>query len=306
MAFPQRVLAATDLSAPADEAIRQADVWARAAEARLAVCHVLPNPLRANPLFPELNARMAIAATTLAARAGRELEERVSALSGRGPGELEVRVEEGDPLPMILRFAEQWDADLLVVGSHGASGVPRILLGSVGDRAVRYAHCSVLVARSCSRSGQVLAATDLSAASLPAVTAAAGYARRHRARLSVLHAVDPGLSFAAYTVLERGGPPLTSLEETGRRAREAAERSLAETLTRLEVRAEVLVEDGPAAPAILRAADRLGADLVVVGTHGRTGLERLALGSIAETVVRAAACPVLVLRPGKRGRHSTR
>ncbi len=299
MAFPRRVLAATDLSAPADEAIRQADAWSRAAEARLAVCHVLPNPLRANPLFPELNARMAVAATTLAARAGRELEERVSSLTGRGPGELEVRVEEGDPLPMILRFAEQWDADLLVVGSHGASGVPRILLGSVGDRAVRYAHCSVLVARSFVASGRVLAATDLSAASLPAVSAAAEAARRHRARLSVLHAVDSGLSLAAYAALDRAGPPLSSLEEAGRRAREAAARSLADTLARLEVQAETLVEDGPAAPAILGAADRLGADLVVVGTHGRTGIERLALGSVAETVVRAAACPVLVVRPGR-------
>ena len=300
MAHPRRVLAATDLSVPADEAIRQADAWARAAEARLAVCHVLPNPLRANPLFPELNARMAVAATTLAARAGRELEGRVSALTGRGPGELEVRVEEGDPLPMLLRYAEQWDADLLVVGSHGASGIQRIMLGSVGDRAVRYAHCSVLVARPQARSKRVLAATDLSAASLPAVTEAAGFARRHRARLSVLHALDSGLSLAAYAALEHGGPPLASLEETGRRAREAAQRSLAETLTRLEVEAEVLVEEGPAAPAILRAADRLAADLVVVGTHGRSGLERLALGSVSETVVRAAACPVLVVRHGGR------
>jgi len=296
MAFPHRVLAATDLSGPADEAIRQADAWARAAEAALAVCHVLPNPLRANPLFPELNARMAVAATTLAARAGRELEGRASALTGRGPGELEIRVEEGDPLPMLLRFAEQWDADLLVVGSHGASGVSRILLGSVGDRVVRYAHCSVLVARSFARSGRVLAATDLSAASLPAVAEAAGIARRHGARLSVLHAVDAGLSLAAYVALERGGPPLAGLEETGRRAREAAARSLSETLARLEVEAETLVEDGPAAPAILRAADRLGAELLVVGTHGRTALERLALGSVAETVVRGAACPVLVVR----------
>lgn len=301
MAFPERVLAATDLSAPADEAIRQADAWARAAEARLAVCHVLPNPLRANPFFPELNARLAVAASTLAARSGRELEERVSALTGRGPGEIEVRVEEGDPLPMILRFAEQWDADLLVVGSHGAGGVPRILLGSVGDRAARYAHCSVLVARPFRRSGRVLAATDLSQLSLRAVAEAAGIARRHGARLSVLHAVDSGPSLAAYAALERSGAPLGSLEEAGRRARQAAARSLADVLTPLEVEAEALVEDGAAAPAILGAADRLGADLVVVGTHGRTGIARLALGSVAETVVRAAACPVLVVRPGKPG-----
>ncbi len=300
MAFPHRVLVATDLSPPADEAIRQADAWARAADAKLAVCHVLPNPLRANPLFPELNARMAVAATTLAARAGLELEERVSALTGRGAGELEVRIEEGDPLPMLLRFAEQWDADLLVVGSHGTSGISRILLGSVGDRAVRYAHCSVLVARPFARSGRVLAATDLSETSLRGLAEAAGAARRHGARLSVLHAVDSGLSLAAYTALERGGPPLSSLEEAGRRARETATRALADVLARLAVEAEMLVEDGPAAPVILGAADRLGADLVVVGTHGRTGIERLALGSVAETVVRAAACPVLVMR-GKRG-----
>lgn len=306
MAFPHRVLAATDLSPPADEAIRQADAWARAADARLAVCHVLPNPLRANPLFPELNARMAVAATTVAARAGLELEEHVAALTGRGLGELEVRVEEGDPLPMILRFAEQWGADLLVVGSHGASGIPRVLLGSVGDRAVRYAHCSVLVARPFVRSGRVLAATDLSEISLRAVAEAAGIARRHAARLWVLHAVDSGLSLAAYTALERGGPPLSSLEEAGRRARESATRSLADVLARLEVEVETLIDDGPAAPAILGAADRLGADLVVVATHGRTGIERLALGSVAETVVRAAACPVLVVRTGKRGAPAAR
>ena len=57
-----------------------------------------------------------------------------------------------------------------------------------------------------------------------------------------------------------------------------------------------LLRDGPAAPAILRAATELPAQLLVVGTHGRTALSRIALGSVAEAIVRAAPCSVLVVR----------
>jgi nucleotide-binding universal stress UspA family protein len=76
--------------------------------------------------------------------------------------------------------------------------------------------------------------------------------------------------------------------------RERSERTLAETAARFG--AEALFRDGPAAAAIVAAAAELPAELVVVGTRGRTGWKRLALGSVAEAVLRRAACSVLVVR----------
>jgi nucleotide-binding universal stress UspA family protein len=170
-----------------------------------------------------------------------------------------------------------------------------LVLGSVADRVVRYAHCSVLVARPPNAVGHVLAATDLSERALPAVEAAALEARRRGARLTVLHSLDswPIPAPAAAMALAAAGfvPPRIPKE-----AHEQAKAALDALLAERGIDAESIVTEGSAAPAIVHAAERLSPELLVIGTHGRTGIARIALGSTAETVVRAAPCSVLVVR----------
>jgi nucleotide-binding universal stress UspA family protein len=141
----------------------------------------------------------------------------------------------------------------------------------------------------------ILCATDLSESARPVVAVAAGLARALGARIELLHVVHvpPGL------------PPEMFGDEVLRDLRDAASgvmeaRAAALHSSGLDVGARVrtdLVDDG-----IVRHAREVGASLIVIGTHARTGAPRLFLGSVAERTVRAATCPVVVVPPGAGGR----
>jgi nucleotide-binding universal stress UspA family protein len=165
--------------------------------------------------------------------------------------------------------------------------------GRVAERVARSAACHVLVARP-SPSGKVLGATDFSDPSLPGVEAAVAEASRRRVPLCLLHSID-------LRPIEWAARPMAYLVPTV--PSHVADELRADALTRLQAslerfraEGERLVVDGPAAPAIVKAARELPAELVVVGTRGRTGLSRLTLGSVAETVLSSAPCSVLVVR----------
>jgi nucleotide-binding universal stress UspA family protein len=155
----------------------------------------------------------------------------------------------------------------------------------------------VHVARPTENSGVVLAATDLSDPSLPAVKAGAEEARRRGARLVVVSAIDwwggawtsaVGTPFGMATAM----PPAELQNEV----RASLDTMLRRALETFGAEGETRVLEGSAAAAIVQAAEDLGAELVIVGTRGRTGFARLALGSVAERVVRGAGCSVLVER----------
>jgi nucleotide-binding universal stress UspA family protein len=292
----RHVVAATDFSEAADEAVRQADERARSADATLAVIHVIPNPLLMDPLFPQLGQEMATASPNLQRDVIEQVGARVTALTGRQPGEFEILVEDGSPPAVIVRRAEERGADLLVVGDRGATGLSRTLLGSVAERVLRHAHCPVLVVRRSEKSRRILVATDFSDPSLPAVAAAGEEARRTGSQLTILHSIDLGLALA-----ETMPEPLVTAPygfSTGVREelRGAVDGKLAGALARYGIDGERVVAFGPAGPAILRHAEQMQAELIVVGTVGRTGLPRLLLGSVTEMVARSAPCSVLVVR----------
>lgn len=298
---PRVVFAATDLSAPADAALRAAHERALHAGAKLVVCHVVPSLVRVNALFPERSAEQASAQVELAERVFEALVERTAAVTGRDPSEFAALVDDGTPYARISELAEEHGAELIVIGDRGATGLTRMLLGSVAERVVRYAHCPVLIARSAVKGGKILVASDLSDPSLPAVSAAAAEARRTGAELTALHCVEPvavvigseyGMSLAP-----TAGPGPTKL------ARERAQVRLEQALRENECRGEIQIVEGVPAAAILAVAEELQADLIVLGTRGRTGLKRVLLGSVAEAVARHAAASVLVVRLSDGGSH---
>lgn len=275
------VLVATDLTPASDEALRQGDALARALGGPLHVCHVMPDLLTVRMLFPQAQQRDDAAVQGLEHHASGLVEVSIARVTGRTPGEFRVGIESGSPHSGILRYAEALGAGLIVVGP-----------GDVAERVVRHAHCPVLVARP-SPPGIVLAATDFSDSALPAVAAGAAEAARRGVGLAVLHSLDFGPMIAttlggAYAVI----PPLPP-EEQARFRTETLE-SLRRALDLVRAKGETIVADGEPGLAIIEAAR--AAQLVVVGTVGRTGLSRLALGSVAEAVVRSAPCSTLVMR----------
>jgi nucleotide-binding universal stress UspA family protein len=293
---PRRILAASDLSKGSDEALLQAHARAVATGAELAVCHALPHLQGVNTLFPQRNAESALHVANLEGEIREALAEQLAACL---PGaKVEVFVDRASAYAGIVQRAETWSADLVVVGSHGRTGLPRMLLGSVAEQVVRHAHCAVLVARAAPQTGIVVAATDLSDPSMPAIVAAADEARQRKARLVVVHAIAFGnlettLEEIVRDLARRGGA--TDIDE---QIRSAVDAELQRALVQCGAQGETRVVDGVPAAAIVRTADELGAELVVVGTRGRTGLVRIALGSTADRIVRNAACSVLAVRLG--------
>lgn len=291
---PTRVIAAVDFGEPALEALRQARTLAHEAKGTLAAVHVLPAVQDLGVLFPEQSLSLAANAEAEARKVRADIEAHARERLGL---ELSTTfVERGAPYAEIVRRAEAWNADFLVVGSHGRKGLSRTVLGSVAERVVRHAHCSVLVARTIGKPGTVLVATDLSPASLPAIAAGAAAARRTGSKLVVMTVLEwPGVESVAWAGLF-GALPVLPSEEAQAQLREAARRVLEQALVTAGTSGDVRISDGSPATEILHAAEELQAELLVVGTHGRTGLSRLALGSVAERVVRGAACSVLAVR----------
>jgi nucleotide-binding universal stress UspA family protein len=277
------VLVATDLTPMSDEALREGDALARALGGPLHVCHVMPDLLTVRMLFPQIQQHDDAVVRDFERHAAELVEVSIASLTGRSPSEFRVGIESGSPHSGILRHAEAVEAGLVVVGP-----------GNVAERVVRHAHCPVLVARP-SPPGVVLAATDFSDPASPAIAAGAAEAARRGVPFAVLHSLDLRPAAAAmYGFVYATTPPLRT-EEQERLHTEALER-LRSVLELHRARGEAIVADGRPGPAIVEAARTLPAELVVVGTVGRTGLSRLALGSVAETVVRSAPCSALVMR----------
>lgn len=141
--------------------------------------------------------------------------------------------------------------------------------------------------------------TDFSPASRPAFRRAVALARADRARLVIVHVLVPQIPLVG----EGYVPPSTyeAIETAARRGAERGLSRLAAQAVKAKVRVRSLLLHGLPHEAIPRAARSLRADLLVLGTHGRTGFGRLFLGSVAERVVALAPCPVLTVR-GRRGR----
>ncbi len=203
----------------------------------------------------------------------------------------------GDPADITIAAARAHSAELIVVGSHGRTGIKRFLLGSVAERIVRDAPVSVLVARGDGATpfASVLVASDFGPLAASAL-AQAQATSAPTARVTVVHAWHyPAGGWSLAALGERGHATL-ALES----ALSDPPRSRGEALVNNEAAAGRTVGfrllHGEAAEVVTDLATAEHADLVAIGTHGRRGLRRVLLGSVAAAVVRHAPCSVLVTR----------
>jgi len=142
----------------------------------------------------------------------------------------------------------------------------------------------------------ILLPTDFSECARHAVPVAAGLARKLGARIVCLHVVEPVVPAVGWTPVAEPLPMADISEQLETSAaRELPKVGACEECAGLEV--EDVIAHGEAAAEIVRVARERGADLIVISSHGRTGLGRILFGSTAESVVRHAHCPVLVVKP---------
>lgn len=205
------------------------------------------------------------------------------------------------PASAILEYAHQHRIDLLVMATHGRQGIGRLVLGSVTNEVVRRAHVPVLVLRDAETAKawhdlqRILVPHDTSEHSQRALALAKEIAAWSGAALDLLHVLpDPvvpafyGTAISAIYDTNRGPLREEALRELERLCAAAPDRG---------VDCACHVRTGDPSREILAAAKELGSELVLLSSHGLTGLDRLLLGSVAERLVRACPVPVLVVEP---------
>jgi nucleotide-binding universal stress UspA family protein len=294
-----QILCPTDFSVFSARALRHAVALARQFEARLKALHVIPLliPYRGeSPYFP--------APTSPGREPRRQAEEEMRrfvepAVEARVPVQTEIR--EGQPWREIQTVAEEWPADLVVMGTHGRAGFEHLVLGSVAEKLLHRLPCPVLTV--CHEEGRtwevpglvrrILCATDLSESSPRTVAFALSLAEASQAEVTLLHVLE--------ALPEPGEHPYLAVPEIGplRRELEQMARDQLHQAVREEVRSTVeeRVTTGRAYKEILRIAATERADLIVMGTQGHGAVGRMFFGSTSHHVVRQATCPVLTVRP---------
>jgi nucleotide-binding universal stress UspA family protein len=232
------------------------------------------------------------------------VDEAVARLTGEGRV-VESSLVRGRPASEIVSEAGEFGADLIVLGSHGHGTLERLLLGSVSTEVVDHAPCPVLVARK-GRVRSILLAVDGSHGAAQAtgfVIQSGAFATVPVTAFSVFPVGLPGSVGVPTAYLETSSLYAEALDLTRRRYREMA----TETAGQLRAAgrsATPLSADGDPAAVILDAARAHDIDLIVVGTHGRTGLMRLLLGSVARKVLLHAEASVLVVPDRARAGQS--
>jgi nucleotide-binding universal stress UspA family protein len=290
-----RILVGSDLGAAADEALRQALAHARAEGAELGVCHVLPEP-QLSSLFPQEHQRDIETLAAIAPRTTAALNAQVARLQGEQAIPFSVFVEQGSAYAELVYRAEQWQADLVVVGNHGRSELKHLFLGSVAEKVARHAPCSALIARK-SPEGAVLVATDLSDPARLAIKVGVREAERRKRPLVVLYVNDSFSRRASPAMALLGSNPIQDSAEISHE-RDTLVRQIIETSLIQEAgHGEVRLVSGNPFDEISRCAASLPAELLVLGTRGRTSVARIMLGGVAAHLVESAPCSVLAVRP---------
>jgi nucleotide-binding universal stress UspA family protein len=293
-----------DFSEVSSHALDQAAVLAQRTGARLTVLHVFLSVMPTTGL----SALDAQTSQIIEPQDLQELRDRVAsacrAATEAGVA-LDIVIVGGAPVPVILEQAASRSADLIVMGTHGTSGVQHLLLGSVTEKVLRKASCPVLTvpprahAGPVASFGHVLCAVDFSDGSRLAVQAAAAIVEGTPATVTLLHVLESPWHEPPVPGME-GVPP--SQVQALLEYRRYLESSAADGLKALAASSlpgrdiATSVRFGKSYVELLDAAREGGADLIVLGVRGRSAVDIGFFGSTTNHVVRGATCPVLTVR----------
>lgn len=226
----------------------------------------------------------------------REYLESISSLKTRPNLRLHTQVSEGDVAGAIVDTAASKTVRLIAMSTHGYSGITRWVMGSVTEKVMRAPACPVMAIRSTKPISKILITLDGSDFSEQALAPGFEVANRLDGEVALLRAVSNVNigEVAQLEEIERG---------LGRRLQgqmyDEAETYLGALATRHQragLNIQATVKIGPAAEGILEFADAHETDLIVMATHGRTGLQRWTYGSVTEKVLRGARCSLLIVR----------
>lgn len=246
------------------------------------------------------------------AEAKRHLADEVELAFGTRPRRDDCHLRIGKPHQEIIATAEEVDADLIVISTHGHSGLKQLTLGSTTEKIICQARCPVLVVREPTRGPiktaaegivlqKILVPVDFSDCAREGARYASVFATAVGADLLLLHVVH-----SPYYMVATGAPADPDWPQLLETAVFQADRQLDEMtnfLPLIGISCHTEIEVGSPVERLTRASARPEVDMIITSTHGYTGMRHALLGSVAEQLVRSARCPVLVvpshLRSGK-------
>ncbi|HSD61898.1 MAG TPA: universal stress protein [Burkholderiales bacterium] len=269
----EKILVATDTSEFSAGALRVAMALVKKCGGMLTVMTMVKTNPEYESIAPELHRQAEVSA--------REHVDKVRE-DARAQGlEIDTLVRRGDtPDAEIVDAAEEIKADLIVMGRRGRRGIARFMVGDAVVKVIGHAHCSVLVVPKAAEMwhSRILMATDGSRYSDAAATSAAKVAKVCGLPVTVVSATAPSHSDARI-----------------REAHDAVAR-LAKFFADDGVSTDTRVPQGRPDEAVVLTAREVGADLIVTGTHGRTGLQKFLMGSVVERIIGQADTPILVVK----------
>jgi nucleotide-binding universal stress UspA family protein len=301
------IVVPTDFSKLAEAAAARAAQLARVDGAAVHVVHTVAVPLVVDPYGGSLPGNLSELWEALRRSAREQLEQTRKGIEAQGVSTVTAHVSESpDPVGAIAEAVRVHGADLIVMGTHGRRGLQRAFLGSVTERALSTLDRPILAVKedpedAAKPIAKILLAVDFSPHSDRAVEAAAGLGARLSASVDVVHAFDLPASYNAY--LSAAGAEVQHKIESEILGRLQAIR---EQLSQRGIRTTAHFRRGHPDTVISDLARQIGAQLIVMGTRGLTGLEHVLLGSVAERTLRMAPCSVLCVKAPETGSPAPR
>ena len=294
---PRKILLATDLSARGDRALERALAVAASQNAQLIIVHVIEELDESTLSYGRRPAPAWQRPPDIVALTKKKIREGLSTDLGDAVEKATVMVEEGDPVEVISRVVDSEGVDLVITGiaRERLFAIRSVVLGRIVDQLLRRLTVPILIVRNRARAAyqHIVVTTDFSVPSALALQAALRFFPRHTLRL--LHASE-----APYSSL---------VSDSGRHAESYREIRAEELQTFLasiflpdEDRARIvpLIEPGPPQQLVREYVQMHGADLVVLGTHGRSAVSEAILGSTAKGILASLPCDALVVSGPRR------
>lgn len=286
MVMFKKILCPIDFSEASRQTLQYAKALAETFESELSLLHVSPNISEAyTALMPDF--------PTFGLQKEDDLVSQFSGFADDWAGKLKKVIRTGMPDTEILKYAERDQSDLIIIGAKGHSNFERLLLGSIGEKVIRNSHRPVLTVHSKPRGlriNKILAPIDFSPLSYAVLPTVATLAEKFKAEINLLHIVEMG-----HHINTKGQVKEYNYFE---RVKERLEEQwkLPKEFDQIEIKKFVRHHVGSAGYGILEFAQDWDIDLIVMATHGRSGLNKVFMGSVAEKVIRIAPCPVLSIR----------
>ena len=289
----ERILAATDLSSRAGLAMERAIQLAAQHGARLSLLHVLDTTLPEAELLETLELSRDSLLQTLTDETRQRLEEDFIPFAQAAGVAAQAHVIPGRDVPEILALARRGNADLLVLGAHGAHFLRDRLVSTTTEKVVRHGDCPTLVVKHPTQGPyrRVLVPVDFSACSRQAAQLAG--LLTPQAEITLLHVLDSQVVES----LRSAGLDDRTLDRYYTEQEQHALREMDQLRATLEYTpAEVRLAPGYPPDVIQASGRQLEADLVVMGTEGRGRLQRMLLGSVATHALHESRCDILLVR----------